>query len=239
MLQVLGDRPLTDSLKKRLRPLTQDPQPGLLLHEIYASIQGEGTHVGLPCTFVRLTACHLRCSYCDTREAFGGGRWRPVDEVVDAVTALGPKLCLITGGEPMLQPLVLPLMTALCDLGMEVLLETSGSLPLHEVDARVHRIIDMKCPSSGEVDQNLYDLLGALRPHDEVKFVIGDVADYRWAQKIVQQYKLEGQCPLLFGPVFGALDPKELVEWVIRDRLRVRVQVQLHKYIWSPKTRGV
>jgi 7-carboxy-7-deazaguanine synthase len=234
---IQGD--LAAKWQRRVRPLEGAPEDSLVVHEIYASIQGEGTHVGLPCAFVRLTACHLRCSYCDTRQAFGHGSPKTLDAIVDEVMALGTPLCLITGGEPMLQANVLPLMATLCDRGMTVLLETSGSLPLTQVDARVVRIIDMKTPSSGEVLANDYTLLDALRPHDEVKFVIGDPADYAWAQEVVHKYGLVGRCAILFGPVFGALAPQDLVAWVLRDRLEVRVQVQLHKYIWDPSTQGV
>jgi 7-carboxy-7-deazaguanine synthase len=228
-----------ERLAKRLRPLALAPTDGLMVHEIYVSIQGEGTHAGLPCVFVRTTACNLRCSYCDTRQAFANGKPWALDAVIAEVAAFGPKLCLITGGEPMLQSNVLPLMTRLADLGFTVLLETSGSIDLAPVDPRVVCIIDMKTPSSGEVDANLYGLLTTLRPHDEVKFVLGDENDYDWAKTIVAKYALVGRCSVLFGPVFDVLDPKELVAWVLRDHMEVRVQVQLHKYIWDAKTQGV
>lgn len=239
-LPIVPGTPLDPTrLSKRLRPLADVPAGALMVHEIYTSVQGEGTHVGLPCVFVRLTACHLRCTYCDTRQAFGNGRAIPLAEVVAQVQAEGPKLCLITGGEPLLQAQVHPLMTTLCDAGFTVLLETSGSLPTDDVDARVISIIDMKSPSSGEEGANLYPLLSRLRRHDEVKFVLGDEADYAWAKTVVQQHGLENHGQVLFGPVFGLLDPKDLIAWVLRDRLAVRVQVQLHKYIWHPKTQGV
>ena len=228
-----------DRLEKRLRPLQLAPADGLMVHEIYVSVQGEGTHAGLPCVFVRLTACHLRCSYCDTRQAFGQGTPMALADVFAQVDALGPKLCLITGGEPLLQGNVLPLMAQLGDAGYTGLLETSGSLPTDAVDPRVICILDMKSPSSGEEGANLYGLLHQLRPHDEVKFVLGDAADYAWAKGVLQAHALPGRAAILFGPVFGVLDPKDLVAWVLRDRLAVRVQVQLHKYIWHPQTQGV
>lgn len=244
MNALLPIAPSEDTLarwQRRVRPLEQAALGDnvLLVHEIYSSIQGEGSHAGLPCSFVRLTACHLRCSYCDTRQAFGHGTAIAVDAVVQQVLQLGPKLCLITGGEPMLQRAVLPLMARLSDAGITVLLETSGSLGLQGVDARVICIIDMKTPSSGEVAANDYMLLDKLRPHDEVKFVLGSREDYLWAQSVVAQHVLTGRCTVLFGPVFGQLDPRDLVAWVLADRLEVRVQVQLHKYIWDPKTQGV
>lgn len=227
--------------QRRVRPLEQADLGGdmLLVHEIYSSIQGEGSHAGLPCSFVRLTACHLRCSYCDTRQAFGHGSPMQLGDVVQQVRALGPKLCLITGGEPMLQRQVLPLMQQLCEAGITVLLETSGSVSLHEVDPRVICIVDMKTPSSLEVAANDYTLLARLRPHDEVKFVIGSHEDYLWAKSILIDHNLLGRDGILFGPVFGKLDPKDLVQWVLADNLSVRVQVQLHKYIWDAKTQGV
>lgn len=225
--------------ERRVRPLAEASDEGLMVHEIYASIQGEGTHVGLPCSFVRLTACHLRCSYCDTRQAFGHGSQTSLADIVQRVLHLGPKLCLITGGEPMLQPNVVPLMATLCDAGIEVLLETSGSLDLSAVDPRVKRIIDMKTPSSGETQANDESLLEHVRHHDEVKCVIGDRQDYLWAKKMLERCQLVGRCPILFGPVFGVLPPEQLVAWVLEDALQVRVQVQLHKYIWGPKTQGV
>ncbi|HET6346554.1 MAG TPA: radical SAM protein [Myxococcota bacterium] len=215
------------------------PDGGLLLHEVYASVQGESSYVGLPCTFVRTTACNLRCTYCDTPHAFAQGKpWRLVD-VEAAIARLAPRLVLVTGGEPLLQPNVLPLMTRLCDRGYTVLLETSGSLDIRPVDPRVVRIVDMKTPSSGEVAANRYDNLAALRPRDELKFVLGGRDDYLWARTLVRERRLHEACTVLFGPVFGALEPRELVDWILADALPVRLQVQVHKYIWDPEVRGV
>lgn len=227
------------SLSKRLLPLVDLAPTQLQIHEIYASIQGEGTHVGLPCTLVRLTACHLRCSYCDTPHAFARGKRMQQDEVLQAVMALSPKLVLITGGEPLLQPAVLPLMQTLCDAGYEVLLETSGSLPIDAVYPRVVRIVDFKTPSSGEVAANAWDNVAHLRSHDEVKFVIGSEADYAWSKQMLYEHKLAERCHVLFGPVFDTIAVHDLVAWMMRDALPVRLQVQLHKYIWHPQTQGV
>jgi 7-carboxy-7-deazaguanine synthase len=210
-----------------------------MVHEIYASVQGEGTHVGLPCVFVRTSTCNLRCRWCDTRQAFGPGEVLQLPQVLARIAALGPRLCLITGGEPLVQPATLPLMAQLADAGYTVLLETSGSVPIDRVDPRVVRIVDMKAPGSGEVQANRYDQLAGLRPHDEVKFVLADADDYAWATALVQEHRLVGRCSVLFGPAHGQLTPRELVEWIMRDRLAVRMQVQLHKYIWDAQTQGV
>lgn len=210
-----------------------------MVHEIYASVQGESSYVGLPCSFVRTTACNLRCRYCDTPHAFAHGGGMSLDAIEAKLDELGPKLVLITGGEPLLQANVHPLMTRLCDKGYTVLLETSGSLDIRPVDPRVVRIVDLKTPSSGEVKANLYANMDALRPSDEVKFVIGDEADYEWARETVAKYDIASKATVLFGPVFGALPPQDLVAWILRDRLPVRMQVQVHKYIWDPAERGV
>lgn len=229
----------TSQMTKRLRPLAQAPADGLILHEIYASVQGESTFVGLPCTFVRTTACHLRCSYCDTRQAFGGGAHWAMQAIVDQVAALTPRLVLITGGEPLLQANVLPLMQRLCDAGYTVCLETSGALDIGSVDPRVHRIVDIKTPDSGEQAANRLQNLPLLSPKDEVKFVLGSAEDYAWARAFVAEHGLADRCTVLFGPIWGQLDPQALAAWIVRDGLRVRLQVQLHKYIWSPATQGV
>lgn len=231
--------PRGPSLQKRLAPLDGLAPDALRIHEIYASLQGEGTHVGLPCTLVRLTACHLRCTYCDTAHAFGRGEQMTLDEVVGRTLALHPKLVLITGGEPLLQPAALPLMRRLCDAGRTVLLETSGALPIDDVDPRVRRIVDFKAPSSGECAANCWENVAQLRPHDEVKFVLGDRADYAWACGVVAEHRLTERCSVLFGPVFGRLQPKDLAAWMLQDALDVRMQVQLHKFIWDPAARGV
>jgi 7-carboxy-7-deazaguanine synthase len=236
MLPVLSSE---EKLAKRLRPLQRVPEHGLLLHEIYASVQGESSYVGLPCTFVRTTACNLRCTYCDTPHAFAQGKPWSLRDVEIAIGRLAPRLVLVTGGEPLLQPNVLPLMTRLCDRDYTVLLETSGSLDIRPVDPRVVRIVDMKTPSSGEVDANRYDNLDALRPRDELKVVLGGRDDYVWARALLRERRLHERCAVLFGPVFGALDPRDLVDWILADALPVRLQVQVHKYIWDPEVRGV
>jgi 7-carboxy-7-deazaguanine synthase len=240
----------------------------LVVNEIYASLQGESTFAGLPCIFVRLTACNLRCSYCDTAYAFTEGKKMLVQEVVeDVLRQAAPysantqsgrlPLIELTGGEPLLQPNALPLMQQLCDAGFQVLLETSGAHDISKVDPRVRRIMDLKCPSSGEVDRNRWENLPFLKREDEVKFVIGTVEDYDWAKKIVEENKLTDVCPVLFSwvaplgeaqqhpslkKVPGGQTPisrKELAERIIRDALPVRFQVQMHKVIWPPDARGV
>jgi 7-carboxy-7-deazaguanine synthase len=228
-----------EKLAKRLRPLARAPEGGLLLHEIYASVQGESTYVGLPCTFVRTTACNLRCTYCDTPHAFAQGKPWSLAEVEAEIRRLPPRMVLFTGGEPLLQANVLPLMRRLCDAGYTVLLETGGSLDIRPVDPRVVRIVDMKTPSSGEAAANRYDNLDVLTPRDELKFVLGGRDDYVWARDLVRERRLTEACTVLFGPVFGRCDPRDLVTWMLDDALPVRLQVQVHKYIWDPDARGV
>jgi 7-carboxy-7-deazaguanine synthase len=212
----------------------------LRINEIYYSIQGESTWVGRPCVFVRLTFCNLRCNYCDTEYAFYEGKDRGLSEVQDAVSTFGCRLVEITGGEPLLQRNVLPLMSMLCDSGYTVLLETSGAHDISKVDPRVHRIMDLKTPGSGEVDRNLWSNVAHLTPSDEVKFVMGSREDYEWSRDKVQQYHLPSRChAVLFSPIFGRIDPRQIVEWILADKLNVRFQLQMHKFIWSPTQRGV
>jgi len=212
----------------------------LTINEIFHSIQGESTHAGLPCVFVRLTACDLRCRWCDTPYAFHEGRKMSVDDVVAEVEARGCPVVEVTGGEPLLQPDVYPLMQRLLDSGKTVLIETGGHRSIAQVPRGVIRIMDVKCPGSGEADQNDWSNLQHLAPEDEVKFVIADRGDYEFASDVVLRENLAGRVnAVLFSPVHGELEPKQLAEWVIADRLPVRVQLQLHKYIWSPQTRGV
>jgi 7-carboxy-7-deazaguanine synthase len=255
----------------------------LVINEIYLSLQGESTFAGLPCVFVRLTACHLRCSYCDTAYAFKEGRRWALDDVLAELRRLaapyasgktgqnlapqlasaGPPvpcrlpLVELTGGEPLLQPAALTLMHALCEAGNTVLLETSGALDIAPVDPRVHRIMDLKCPSSGEVGRNRWENLAQLRPTDEIKFVVGTVEDYCWARGVIAQHRLEAICPLLFSWVHPLRpeqqDPslkiapegqtpisrRELAERLLADAIPARFQVQLHKLIWPPEQRGV
>jgi 7-carboxy-7-deazaguanine synthase len=212
----------------------------LTINEIYHSIQGESTWAGWPCVFVRLTFCNLRCNYCDTEYAFYQGIKRSVGEILDAVAAYRCPLVELTGGEPLLQKNVLPLMSMLCDLGYTVLLETSGAHDISNVEPRVHRIMDLKTPGSGEVDKNLWSNIDHLTALDEVKFVVGSREDYEWSRDKVQRYDLPSRChAVLFSPIFGRIDPREIVEWILADKLSVRFQLQMHKFIWRPTQRGV
>ena len=240
----------------------------LVINEVYLSLQGESTFAGLPCIFIRLTACNLRCSYCDTAYAFTEGSPQPLQSIIDEVQSIAAgyksesacsKLPLVelTGGEPLLQRNSLPLMRRLCDLGFEVLVETSGALDISQVDPRVHRIMDLKCPSSGESDRNRWENIAHLKSTDEVKFVIGTREDYEWAKAQLAEHRLVSICPVLFSWV-SPLSPEqhhkslkpvppgqhpisrlELVESVIADSLPVRFQLQMHKFIWAPEKRGV
>ena len=212
----------------------------LTINEIFHSVQGESTYAGRPCVFVRLTACDLRCTWCDTPYAFFEGSKRSLDEVIGEVDRFGCSLVEVTGGEPLLQEDVYPLMQSLLDQGKTVLLETGGHRSTERVPEDVVTILDVKCPGSGEVERNDWDNLDRLRPHDEVKFVVKDRADYEFARDIIAMHTLaERAAAIHVSPVHGVLDPKTLSEWVLADRLPVRVQLQLHKYIWSPTTRGV
>jgi len=211
----------------------------LTVNEIFHSIQGESTRAGHPCVFVRLTACDLRCTWCDTPYAFYEGRKMSVDDVVKAVDQYGCPLVEITGGEPLLQDEVYPLMQRLLDGGHTVMLETGGHRPIDRVPGGVIKVVDVKCPGSGEADKNHWPNLDALAPHDEVKFVIADRADYEFARDVVTGKLRDRRGAILFSPVHGTLDPKLLSEWVLADRLPVQVQLQLHKFIWHPSTRGV
>lgn len=212
----------------------------LTINEIFHSIQGESTQAGRPCVFVRLTACDLRCSWCDTAYAFHEGRKMSVDEVVEQVRGYGCDLVEITGGEPLLQHDVYPLMQRLLDEGYVVMLETGGHRSVAEVPAAVVRIVDVKCPGSGEADKNHWPNLDLLTAHDQVKFVIRDRVDYEFACDVVRRHGLAGQCgAVLFSPVHGVLAPKDLAEWILADRLPVRLQLQAHKYVWGAEVRGV
>ena len=212
----------------------------LTINEIYHSIQGESTWAGEPCVFVRLTFCDLRCNYCDTEYAFYDGKKRALSEIVNAVAEFRCPLVEITGGEPLLQKNVLPLMTMLADVGHTVLLETSGAHDIAAVDPRVHRIMDLKTPGSGECARNLFSNIEHLTERDEVKFVIGSREDYDWSREQVAKYRLNEWCrAVLFSPIFGRIDPREIVEWILADRLPVRFQLQMHKFIWTPTQRGV
>jgi 7-carboxy-7-deazaguanine synthase len=209
------------------------PAVKLRITEIFASIQGESTWVGLPTVFVRLTGCPLRCSWCDTAYAFTGGENRSLDEVLADVVRHGLKHVCVTGGEPLSQKGCLLLLSALCDAGYAVSLETSGALDIGAVDPRVSRIMDLKAPGSGEVERNLYDNITHLKADDEVKIVIADADDYAWAKQQIAAHRLAERCTVLLSPVAGELDPAQLAEWIVRDRLPVRFQLQLHKILWN------
>ena len=212
----------------------------LTVNEIFHSIQGESSHAGRPCVFVRLTACDLRCSWCDTPYAFHEGRRMSVDEVVEKVDTYGCDVVEITGGEPLLQKDVYPLMRRLLEDGRTVMLETGGHLSVEEVPEGVIRVIDVKCPGSGEAEKVHWPNLERLRPSDELKFVIKDRADYEFARSVVIDRGLAGRCAAIhFSPVHGVQDARQLAEWILADRLPVRLQLQVHKYIWDPQTRGV
>jgi len=224
---------------QRLAPLAGIPVGHLMIHEIYRSIQGESTFAGLPCVFVRLAVCHLRCRWCDTPHAFVRGEFLKLDAVVEQVLAEPCELVEITGGEPLLQDEVFTLMTMLADAGRTVLLETSGAVDIGLVDTRVHIIMDLKCPGSGECAHNLFENLEHLKPSDQVKFVIADRLDFNWSCEQVRSRSLAGRFHVLFSPVFGELAPKDLAVWILESCLPVRLQLQQHKYIWDPAARGV
>lgn len=211
----------------------------LVINEIFHSIQGESTQAGFPCVFVRLTACNLRCTWCDTEYSFYEGTRMSVADVLDRVGSFGCRLVEITGGEPLLQEGVLELMTILCDSGYEVMLETGGSLSIAAVDPRVRRIVDIKCPGSGMSDRNCWGNISELTAKDEVKFVMRDRSDFDWALDRIREHRLDRRCPVLLAPVFGELDPRVLAGWILESRVPGRLQLQLHKYIWEPSTRGV
>ena len=206
--------------------------------EIFHSIQGESTFAGRPCVFVRLTGCPLRCTWCDTAYSFHGGTDMSTETIREQVRAYGCPLVEVTGGEPLHEPDSFGLITALCDDGYEVLIETSGAIDISPVDRRARIILDVKCPGSGMADRMDWENVARLRPADEVKFVLLDRGDYEWAREVIARHHL-AKWPILFSPVHGRLDPRELSEWVLADRLGVRVQLQMHKYIWDPDTRGV
>jgi 7-carboxy-7-deazaguanine synthase len=212
----------------------------LKVNEIYLSIQGESTWAGMRCAFVRLTACDLRCTYCDTAYAFYDGVKRTVGDILDEVLGLESALVEITGGEPLLQKNVLPLMRMLCDAGRTVLIETSGAHDIGGIDPRVHRIMDLKTPSSGECGRNLFLNIPHLTRRDEVKFVIGSREDYEWSRAQIVEHGLARRCgAVLFSPVFGRIEPVRIVEWMLEDKVEARFQLQMHKFIWDPAAKGV
>jgi 7-carboxy-7-deazaguanine synthase len=206
--------------------------------EIFHSIQGESSHVGRPCVFVRLTGCNLRCTWCDSEYTFTGGERMSLDDVMARVHGYGCDLVEVTGGEPLAQAEAFPLIERLCNEGFEVLIETSGSIDITPVDARAKLILDVKCPGSGEAEKNRWSNLDILRAHDEIKFVIADRADYEWAKQLIEERQLD-RWTVLLSPVWGRMDMKALAEWMLADRVPARFQTQLHKHIWGADVHGV
>lgn len=212
---------------------TQEVAPKLRITEIFYSLQGESRTVGLPTVFVRLTGCPLRCGYCDTEYAFDGGEWRGMDDILAQIARYHTRYVTVTGGEPLAQKPCLELLRRLCDVGYEVSLETSGALDIQGVDRRVVIVMDLKTPGSGEQAKNLYDNLDHLKQSDQIKFVMCDENDYAWAKTMVVEHELARRCEILFSPAFGRLDATQLAEWILADQLPVRMQIQLHKYLWG------
>jgi 7-carboxy-7-deazaguanine synthase len=209
------------------------------VNEIYYSIQGESSKAGIPCIFVRLTWCNLRCVYCDTEYAFFEGKDMAIPQIIEEIRKYECNLVEITGGEPLVQQESLQLMKELCNNGFEVMLETGGSLPIKDIDSRVMIIMDLKCPSSGMEHKNMLENIPFLKPSDEVKFVIGTEEDYNWSKNVIEKYNLTEKCNILFSIVFGKMEPLALVNWILRDKLNVRFQLQMHKIIWTPETKSV
>lgn len=220
------------------KPLVEK-ENALRINEIFYSIQGESTYAGMPCVFVRLTYCNLRCSFCDTEYAFFEGDYKSFDDIFSEIKKYNCSLIEITGGEPLLQKNVMPFMTMLCDMGYEVLIETGGHMDISGIDDRVKRIMDIKCPGSGESDKNYWQNLNLIKESDQIKFVISNHEDYKWAKNIIEKYDLNKKCQLLMSPNFNKTKNKTLAEWILADQLDVRFQIQIHKYIWPPDQRGV
>ncbi|MDP2303267.1 MAG: 7-carboxy-7-deazaguanine synthase QueE [Ignavibacteria bacterium] len=211
----------------------------LKVNEIYYSVQGESSKAGLPCIFIRLTYCNLRCTYCDTEYAFYEGKDYSIEEIISEIKKYNCNLVEVTGGEPLVQTESVQLMKQLCDDGYEVMIETGGSLPIEQIDKRVSVIMDLKCPSSKMMKKNRYENIKHLKTIDEVKFVIGSQEDYEWSKNIIKEYELNKKCQLLFSVVFNSLEPVTLVNWILEDDLPVRFQLQMHKIIWDPTKKGV
>ena len=209
--------------------------PRLRITEIFYSLQGESTLVGFPTVFVRLTGCPLRCGYCDTEYAFQGGEWMTLDAIMEKLSGYQSRYVTVTGGEPLAQKNCLPLLQTLCDAGYLVSLETSGALDISATDPRVIRVMDLKTPGSGEVERNLYENIDYLQAQDQVKFVICSQSDYQWTKEKIEEYDLSGRCEILLSPSHNKQDATELAEWILEDRLPVRMQLQLHKYLWNNK----
>ena len=211
----------------------------LKVNEIYYSIQGESTHVGRPCIFIRLTYCNLRCTYCDTEYAFYEGKDIEIPEIMAEIKQWNCNLVEVTGGEPLFQDECIDLLNELTNQNYEVLLETGGSLSISDVPIEIIRIVDFKCPSSGMEKKNLWSIVNDLQPHDEVKFVIGDREDFDWAIDMLNKYSLNRKCSILFSPTFGKIDPSLIVEWILEGDIPVRMQLQMHKHIWESEGKGV
>jgi len=211
----------------------------LKINEIYYSVQGESTHAGRPCIFIRLTYCNLRCSYCDTEYAFYDGKDMEITDIMSEIKRWDCNLVEVTGGEPLFQDECIDLLNELVNSNYEVMLETGGSLSISDVPKKVVKIVDFKCPSSGMVKKNLWSIVDDLQAHDEVKFVIGNREDFDWAKDRITEYSLDKICTLLFSPTFGEIDPQQIVEWILDETLPVRMQLQMHKMIWSPEEKGV
>ena len=211
----------------------------LKVNEIYYSIQGESTHVGRPCIFIRLTYCNLRCTYCDTEYAFYEGKDIEIPEIMAKIKQWNCNLVEVTGGEPLFQDECIDLLNELTNQNYEVLLETGGSLSISDVPIEIVKIVDFKCPSSGMEKKNLWSIVNDLQPHDEVKFVIGNREDFDWANEMLNKYSLNEKCSILFSPTFGKIDPSLIVEWILEGDIPVRMQLQMHKHIWESEGKGV
>jgi len=211
----------------------------LKVNEIYYSIQGESTHVGRPCIFIRLTYCNLRCTYCDTEYAFYEGKDIEIPEIMAEIKQWNCNLVEVTGGEPLFQDECIDLLNELTNQNYEVLLETGGSLSISDVPTEIVRIVDFKCPSSGMKKKNLWSIVNDLQPHDEVKFVIGDREDFDWAKEMLNKYSLNEKCSILFSPTFGKIEPSLIVEWILEGNIPARMHLQMHKYIWESGRKGV
>ena len=211
----------------------------LKINEIYFSVQGESSYSGLPCIFIRLTYCNLRCTYCDSEYSFYDGKKMKIDEILKEIKKYSCNLVEVTGGEPLLQKNCINLLNELIKNKYDVLLETSGSLSISDVPNKVINIIDFKCPSSKMDSKNMWDNINYLKKNDEIKFVIGDRIDYEWTKQKIEEYKLNQVCDLLISPVYGEIEPKEIVKWILEDNLKVRFQIQMHKEIWSADKKGV
>ncbi len=208
------------------------------INEFFTSIQGESTYSGLLCTFIRFTGCNLRCSYCDTRYAYQRGRRYSIDQLIDKVKTANVRLVEITGGEPLLQKGVYPLSESLINEGYDVLMETNGSISVKKLDQRVIKIVDLKCPGSGMSEKMEFKNLFLLENKDQVKFVIGDETDYRWTKEVIERYSLINKVQVLLSPVTGKVEPKDLVGWILEDKLPVRFQLPIHKYVWGTEVTG-